>query len=690
MLSTLEKSICTWIEKNYKFIVVGFFVLFLLAGISIYKDYGLSWDENSQWKYIGHVNFDFITHHNSAELLNSGDKYHGPAFEVFLIALEKIFKLSDSRDIFQMRHLATFLVFFISSIFFYLLTLKIFKNKTLALIGCLLYVLSPPVFAHSFYNSKDPVFLSFFTISIYLAIVFYEKRTLFWAFLCALITAFTIDIRIMGIIIPLILITLFLIELIFSFKERNKQNFFSNLAYFIFLIPLIILFWPVLWLGPIHHFIGAFKEAFYYHWNIDVFYLGKIYRSSELPWHYVPLWICISTPILYTVLFLTGTFVSLIKAIRTPLNFIKTQHYQLIALIWFFLPMLMILVLKSVVFDTGRHLYFLHGGFILIAVYGLEAIYKISKEKKTVVFIFNFILLFSFAGVIKSMIQLHPYEHLYFNSLAGKDMNEIKSRFEMDYWGLSSREVLENILQKDSSKQIKIFAESYPATLNARMMPLEERERLIYTDTAENADYFIADYRWHKAEDYVYQKEFYSVTIGNAKIMTAFKIRSEEELYHTVKGKKLLRFFTDFENEEQGWGRGSVSNPAVGAHSGLFTTKVDSLIEYSDGLSFTVTPAFLNKKNIVLKTSFWKYDDQPQSHAKFVVSIDTPDGKNYFWRALNETAANSKKGWEKVTGAIELPLLKTAQYRISIYLWNLGKKQILIDDIEVTFIEEAD
>lgn len=686
----MGKRIGNWLEKNYTFFVVGFFVLFFLAGVSTYKDYGLSWDENSQWKYIGHVNYDFILHHNSEVLLNSGDKYHGPAFEVFLIVIERVLKLSDSRDIFLIRHLMTFLTFFLGSIFFYLLALKIFSNKKLALIGWLMYVLSPHIFAHSFYNSKDPIFLSFFTISIYLVIVFYEKRTLFWAFLCALITAFTIDIRIMGLIIPFIFITLFLFELAFSPANRNKQKKFSVFAYCIFLIPLIILFWPVLWINPIHHFLGAFKEAFFYSWEMDVFYIGKFYKSSELPWHYVPFWICISTPIIYSLLFLTGTISSLIHVFKAPLNFLKTKQNQLIVLIWFFLPMLMILFLKSIVFDTGRHLFFLHGGFILIAAYGLEAIYKIITKRKAVLYVFNFILIFSFADVIKSMLQLHPYEHLYFNSLAGNDMNKIKQNFEMDYWGLSSREVLETILQKDTSKRITLFADSYPEILNVSILPIEKRKRLIYTDTAENADYYIADYRWHKEEDYTYQKELYSVMVGNAKIMTAFKIRSEEELYQTVKGKQLMSFSTDFEKTQPGWGNHSISKPIVGAHSGLFTTKVDSLLEYSDGLSFTATNTLFNKKNILLKTSFWKYDNQSQSKAKFVISIDSPDGKNYFWRALNETVPNLKGDWEKVTSAIELPLIKTAQDKISIYLWNLGKKQILIDDIEVNFIEETD
>jgi hypothetical protein len=285
------------------------------------------------------------------------------------------------------------------------------------------------------------------------------------------------------------------------------------------------------------------------------------------------------------------------------------------------------------------------------------------------------------------MIKLHPYEMLYFNSFAGSNMNEAKNNFEMDYWGVSSRAVLENILQKDSSRQIKIFAENYPAKLNAKILLREQRERLIYTDTAASADYFIANYRWHKGEEYLYQKEVFSVMVGNAKIMTAFKVRSSELLYNKVNGKSLMSFFTDFESAKEWWGNNLVGANSFGAHSGLNTTRVDSIVEYSDGLSIKANN-LSNKEGIILKASFWKYDIQPNSKGKFVISVEDKEGKNYFWRAVNETKTNTTLGWEKVECAVELPTLKSENDIIKIYLWNQGKKQILIDDVSINFMEE--
>ena len=40
-----------------------------------------------------------------------------------------------------------------------------------------------------------------------------------------------------------------------------------------------------------------------------------------------------------------------------------------------------------------------------------------------------------FLPVAARMVELHPYEMVYFNRFAGADMQTVKSRFDLDYWG---------------------------------------------------------------------------------------------------------------------------------------------------------------------------------------------------------------------------------------------------------------
>jgi hypothetical protein len=46
---------------------------------------------------------------------------------------------------------------------------------------------------------------------------------------------------------------------------------------------------------------------------------------------------------------------------------------------------------------------------------------------------------------------------------------------------------------------------------------------LTYSDRYYGVAYALSNYRWHK-EDYPYPNEFYSITVGRAKIMSVFKL----------------------------------------------------------------------------------------------------------------------------------------------------------------------
>jgi hypothetical protein len=117
-----------------------FYIILFIIGIVIYKDYGISWDEGMQRNDNGIVNYNYINYNNYDALINGNEKFHGPVVEIAFIYLEKAFGLKTSRDIYQFRHLLTFLIFFTMIFFFYRLLIDEFKNRWLALTGTLFLV----------------------------------------------------------------------------------------------------------------------------------------------------------------------------------------------------------------------------------------------------------------------------------------------------------------------------------------------------------------------------------------------------------------------------------------------------------------------------------------------------------------------------------------------------------------------
>lgn len=133
---------------------------FLLCGMLAFQDYGIGWDDEFARVLTGRVNLNYITNLDKTTLLFVAEKYHGPFFEILLACMERGFKMTDTANIYRMRHLVLFLVFFMALIAFYKTAIKV-VGKEYALMACLFLVLSPRIFAESFYNSKDLVFMSF-------------------------------------------------------------------------------------------------------------------------------------------------------------------------------------------------------------------------------------------------------------------------------------------------------------------------------------------------------------------------------------------------------------------------------------------------------------------------------------------------------------------------------------------------
>jgi hypothetical protein len=260
---------------------------------------------------------------------------------------------------------------------------------------------------------------------------------------------------------------------------------------------------------------------------------GRMISASELPRDYVPTWILITTPLVVLGLFVVGASRAIASLVRSASEW-RTYERQrdLIVLGWFFLPVLGCVVLRPILYDGWRHLYFIYPALVYLAAVGMEtidayaAVYAGEFRRRTVDLALSAALLLCLAPVVAFMAQNHPFEHLYFNRFAGGDMKEVKRRFELDYWGLSYRKALEYIVRTDAGKTIRIFTTTYPGRLNVAMLPGRDRARVEIVDTDAEADYVMTNYRFHP-QDYPYAREVFSVRVGNASIASVFDVRSQ-------------------------------------------------------------------------------------------------------------------------------------------------------------------
>ena len=126
-------------------------------------------------------------------------------------------------------------------------------------------------------------------------------------------------------------------------------------------------------------------------------------------------------------------------------------------------------------------------------------------------------------SVICTIIQYHPYEAVYFNRLAGKNLNEVFKNFIVDDWGLSYRDALNAILAKDPRPTIFLAVEGMPGVTNSFLLPPKERQRLVYIKDLSRANYYIRPVRGLLAGE-ERLKEIYSLTVDGAKLSIVYRL----------------------------------------------------------------------------------------------------------------------------------------------------------------------
>jgi hypothetical protein len=403
------------------------------------------------------------------------------------------------------------------------------------LLGAAFLVASPRIFAESFYNSKDIFFMSLFIINLFAGINFLEKPSIKSAAFFSIISALCIDVRILGILLPAIIFLIFIINML----RNNNFKKYDILPFILFLILLpflVILFWPYLWENPIGNFVGVFKNLSqhpYYGYN---FYFGEYIAARNVPWHYSIVWIFITTPIYYLILFLIGFIFIFYRLISRLLKIEKNNSYidlwrgkkelqDLIFFLTFSIPIFITIILGSTLYDGWRHLYFIYPSFIIIALNGLNLVKNIFIKKK--ILTINIVTCLLILQIFFWMFINHPHQNVYFNLFA---MNKFNKNFEMDYWGISNKNALEYIA-KNSKNEVNVYnLNTSDLSLSKKILNKNDRDLINVIYNINKADYIINSFRdWNgftKPQNYLAPTNFeilYEIKVDGVAINSIYK-----------------------------------------------------------------------------------------------------------------------------------------------------------------------
>jgi len=491
-------------RKNYPTFI--FFLVLLIIGLTNFKSYSLSWEAPAlrlnggnaaiyvaDKVHLGGLIPDY--YRDFAPMGENGMADHGVAYDLPLVVLEAALGINDSMQIYQLRSFVNFLVFILGTFSIYCLVKRRLKTRSIALLASSFFVLSPRIFAAGFYSPSDMIFTCFFALAANLSIKFLDSPNKRNAIFAGIACGYAADIRMLVIIIFPIIVFFYLMP--YFFRSKSTLPRVPIFVYLIASVASIYAFFPYLWEDPINRFIEVFKSLSRYNWAGQNLYFGQFVAANDLPWHYIPVWVTITTPIFYLLLFCVGIYAIIRNCgLNVFSDFNKIQDIIFLGLA--IGPIFIVISLNSVLYDTWRHLFFIYPFVIIIAAIGWDHI-PTKRFKSTKLFTVKaFLTAAAMIQISAWMVTNNPNQNLYFNEFAGS--KNLQNKWEMDYLGLSNKQAINFLLDSNDDKKITVGAISFtPFEMALKAVKSEYRDRLKVVELDESPDYIVNNYRMVKS-----------------------------------------------------------------------------------------------------------------------------------------------------------------------------------------------
>ena len=505
---------------------------FAIVGAFIADDYGVPADALTQ-RNIASDNYRYIT--GSADALPSDhNRYYGVAFELPLFLAERALRLTDSRSAFRIRYILTHLFFLCGAFACYALVYRLFNSVPIALLAMLLFLLHPRLYAHSFFNSKDLPALSMFMITLYAIHWAFSKNSV-WAFaVLGACVGLATNIRTISVMLAPAVLGMRMCDFFYAAEPNSRHRILTTAATFAAaILAAFYISTPYLWADPLS-FIDSFRTFS----NLPVIqtelYRGDFLISIDLPWHFIPTWIWITTPPATLLFGLLGVAAALRRAAANPGDAFRggDVRFGLLLVACFALPIAAVAALGINVYDGWRHLFFVYAPFCVLAAFALRWLPSEFKPasfgEASVRWGTRALACAGLAATLIAMIQLHPHQQVYFNAFVDRNSPErLRTQYPMEHWRVANIHGLRHLIESHPSGPIFVdpkWAQSI------HILPAEQRRRVIIDDDSDpSGNYYLANWSRISEPSYWAMGETFTLKIYNNTVAAVFGDASAHE-----------------------------------------------------------------------------------------------------------------------------------------------------------------
>lgn len=510
--SSFRTSAANLFKKDSKFCNCIIFVLLaamLIVGIFTVNDYGQNWDEYEEITiYIGNLKeYSRLFHGEESEFnrefgdidfaTDNVNIDHGGSLYYIIAPFVKLLYSNNYLAFIYIWRMATWIVFLIGVYFLYASVKRLTSDCRYGLLGAAILLLSPRILSNGFFNHKDIAQLTLWLVMFYLTMRWIQDGGFKWAVPLGIVAAFSINMRIMSAMMYFACGMVYIINLIIDRKNVHRTHVFQGIASIAAFIVAMFLLTPATWDGFFSYFFYCLKNSASFPWGGNVFFMGNLYAGVDLPIYYLFVMIAITTPIIFVILYVIGNILPLIRFARSKTKK-KLNPITLLLIISTYLPILVYIVTRPVLYNGWRHYYFLYGFIVIWAVLGVKYLFEIGKP--IVRHITGGLVALQCIVMLVVVIATHPFQYTYYNILVGTHPEQTQ---EMDYWGLAGKQALEELVKQEySTENLSIACRGYGSTSifrnNLRVLSDEYRDKLEIKSSADDADYLFVNTMYYK------------------------------------------------------------------------------------------------------------------------------------------------------------------------------------------------
>jgi hypothetical protein len=453
-------------------------LLVTLLGVMLatFLDYGITWDEGMHNRYGRRVVRWYTSLGTDTGATDpNGLYFYGGLFELVAYGTEKISPLG----LYETRHLVNVLFAFAAFVAAWGMGTHL-GGAPAGFLSALFLALTPAFYGHAFANPKDIPLASMFALAAWVALKASERLPgLSWkdALWTGIAIGLAAGVRVVGIV--LFAATALLWFGCLWLKRGNTRSAQGGLggevartgarllAALVVGWSVMVSVWPWALLDPLRNPFRSFLKFSKFRDTLTVLYDGELLTSGEVSRYYIPKLFALTLPEFYFLALLLGglSVLALLRErgreIARTLTIFKVTWVAAIA----FLPIAWVVLRHTPFYDGHRHLLFVVP-FLAVLAGTSAASYLRGGFARPARTLAGLGLSASCLLTLIDMVELHPYQYVYFNRLFAGGLPGAVNRYETDYWCASYKEgldwVVRRYLQGGRGEKVRVAGYAYP------------------------------------------------------------------------------------------------------------------------------------------------------------------------------------------------------------------------------------